>query len=198
MCMKRYNSPASSSRRASCPGCTYGRPPRASSLSWRSRPPRDGACPAISSSSSSSPSCSTTVSSPPNTAEIFQIQTTYKPVVYSIKLKIEFVILNELIAFTQTGRRHDQFFHTETDEAPRSSLLAGAVAMDGECAFETASLTRAPNPDRDCTAHSGQRRKVWWRRSHHHQGSAASQSPLSQGNQNHRVVYRNGVAFPAS
>ncbi|KXJ84732.1 hypothetical protein Micbo1qcDRAFT_169997, partial [Microdochium bolleyi] len=36
----------------------------------------------------------------------FQIQTTYKPVVYSIKLKIEFVILNELIAFTQTGRRH--------------------------------------------------------------------------------------------
>jgi len=61
----------------------------------------------------------------------FQIPTTYKPVVYGIKLKIEFVILNELIAFTQTGRRHDQFFHTETDEAPRSSLSAGAIAMDG-------------------------------------------------------------------
>jgi hypothetical protein len=31
----------------------------------------------------------------------FQIQTTYKPVVYSIKLKIEFIILNELVTFTQ-------------------------------------------------------------------------------------------------
>ncbi|KAH8900821.1 hypothetical protein GQ53DRAFT_790312 [Thozetella sp. PMI_491] len=31
----------------------------------------------------------------------FQIQTTYKPVVYSIKLKIEFVILNELINVTR-------------------------------------------------------------------------------------------------
>ncbi|KAH8900651.1 hypothetical protein GQ53DRAFT_790253 [Thozetella sp. PMI_491] len=34
----------------------------------------------------------------------FQIQTTYKPVVYSVKLKIEFVILNELVNLTQ-GRR---------------------------------------------------------------------------------------------
>jgi hypothetical protein len=31
----------------------------------------------------------------------FQIQTTYKPVVYSVKLKIEFVILNELVTFTR-------------------------------------------------------------------------------------------------
>ncbi len=31
----------------------------------------------------------------------FQIQTTYKPVVYSIKLKIEFVILNELLSITR-------------------------------------------------------------------------------------------------
>ncbi|KXJ85419.1 hypothetical protein Micbo1qcDRAFT_190965 [Microdochium bolleyi] len=35
----------------------------------------------------------------------FQIQTTYKPVVYSIKLKIEFVILNELVRFELSDER---------------------------------------------------------------------------------------------
>ncbi|KAI0475190.1 integral membrane protein [Xylariaceae sp. FL0804] len=33
----------------------------------------------------------------------FQIQTTYKPVVYSIKLKVESVVLNNLIALIQSG-----------------------------------------------------------------------------------------------
>ncbi|KAM0270414.1 hypothetical protein ACHAQH_009461 [Verticillium albo-atrum] len=39
----------------------------------------------------------------------FQIQTTYKPVVYSIKLKLEFVILNRLLRLVQRGG-YDQWF----------------------------------------------------------------------------------------
>jgi hypothetical protein len=49
----------------------------------------------------------------------FEIQTTYKPIVYSIKLKIEFVVLNELKAFTQTGREHDDLFRTDTNDLPQ-------------------------------------------------------------------------------
>lgn len=41
-------------------------------------------------------------------AGLYDIQTAYKSMVYSIKLKLEFGILNELVELTQTGRPADQ------------------------------------------------------------------------------------------
>ncbi|EGY21376.1 hypothetical protein VDGD_02900 [Verticillium dahliae] len=46
----------------------------------------------------------------------FQIQTTYKPVVYSIKLKMEFIILNRLLCLVQHGNNND-WYNLESSSA---------------------------------------------------------------------------------
>lgn len=54
----------------------------------------------------------------------FDIQTTYKPVVYSIKLKVEFVVLNELVTVTRMTtypwpcHAHQMTCHTVRNSAP--------------------------------------------------------------------------------
>ncbi|KAH7118543.1 hypothetical protein B0J13DRAFT_569371 [Dactylonectria estremocensis] len=60
----------------------------------------------------------------------FQIQTTYKPVVYSIKLKIEFIILNELLAFTRLSIGNFHSLDIQSQDLPHS-YPGGVILADG-------------------------------------------------------------------
>jgi hypothetical protein len=61
----------------------------------------------------------------------FEIQTTFKPVVYSVKLKIEFVVLNELLAFTRTCPDNDRFINIQASGDGSHSCASGDVSVDG-------------------------------------------------------------------
>ncbi len=53
-------------------------------------------------------------------ANLYEIQTAWKPLVYSIKLKLEFSILNRLVELTKTARSCDSHSYSN---APRSGVL---------------------------------------------------------------------------
>lgn len=61
----------------------------------------------------------------------FEIQTTLKPVVYSIKLKIEFIILNELLAFTRTCPNNDGFLDVRAGVNDLNSCAGGIFSVGG-------------------------------------------------------------------
>ncbi|KAH7367977.1 integral membrane protein [Plectosphaerella cucumerina] len=61
----------------------------------------------------------------------FQIQTTYKPVVYSIKLKMEFVILNRLLRLVQRGGYDHWFVLDSSGVQPGSDALSGSFDHGG-------------------------------------------------------------------
>lgn len=62
----------------------------------------------------------------------FDIQTTLKPVVYSVKLKMEFVVLNELLVFTQACRSNDRFIDIQAGGNESRLFAGGEVSVDGD------------------------------------------------------------------
>lgn len=46
-------------------------------------------------------------------ANLFDIQTAWKPLVYSVKLKLEFSILNRLVALTRSSRNDSSYTHSQ-------------------------------------------------------------------------------------
>lgn len=80
----------------------------------------------------------------------FQIQTTYKPVVYSIKLKMEFVILNRLLRLVQRSG-YEHWFVLDSSGAPpgTSEGQSGAFDRDHEVRASVAhgiELQEIPRP----------------------------------------------------
>ncbi|KAH7303529.1 hypothetical protein B0I35DRAFT_472265 [Stachybotrys elegans] len=65
----------------------------------------------------------------------FQIQTTYKPVVYSIKLKMEFAILNRLLRLVQNNGYNEC---TALNEAS-SGVISGSISPAPRSLFSTTS-----------------------------------------------------------
>jgi hypothetical protein len=57
-------------------------------------------------------------------ANFFEIQTAWKPLVYSVKLKLEFSILNRLVELTRSARSGDPNSHSYSRNAARSGNLA--------------------------------------------------------------------------
>ncbi|KEY66911.1 hypothetical protein S7711_10133 [Stachybotrys chartarum IBT 7711] len=55
-------------------------------------------------------------------AGLYEIQTAWKPLVYSLKLKFEFSILNRLVELTHNARSRNPYTHSRT--APRSEVVA--------------------------------------------------------------------------
>ncbi|KAI0571216.1 Integral membrane protein [Pyrenophora tritici-repentis] len=48
-------------------------------------------------------------------ADLFEIQTSWKPLVYSVKLKLEFSILNRLVKLTRNARSHNASYYSHGD-----------------------------------------------------------------------------------
>jgi hypothetical protein len=63
----------------------------------------------------------------------FEIQTTYKPVVYSVKLKVEFIVLNELLAVTKmtTYPWHSQVNTMENFNGPQLHASGAIPSNNG-------------------------------------------------------------------
>jgi hypothetical protein len=61
----------------------------------------------------------------------FEIQTTFKPVVYSVKLKVEFVILNELLAFCRSCPHNNNFLDVQTGCDSPQLCASGIVSVGG-------------------------------------------------------------------
>jgi hypothetical protein len=61
----------------------------------------------------------------------FHIQTTLKPVVYSVKLKMEFVVLNELLVFTHACRDNDRFINAQAGRNESQSCAGGEASVEG-------------------------------------------------------------------
>lgn len=77
----------------------------------------------------------------------FQIQTTYKPVVYSIKLKMEFTVLNKLLLITQHNKCN--CVHDITQPGTETVVPWPSYLNTRTCpSIEQNSSTRASNPDR--------------------------------------------------
>ena len=57
-------------------------------------------------------------------ANLFEIQTAWKPLVYSVKLKLEFSILNRLVELTRSARSGDPNSHSYSRNVGRSGNLA--------------------------------------------------------------------------
>jgi hypothetical protein len=89
----------------------------------------------------------------------FDIQTTYKPVVYSIKLKMEFTVLNSLLAvvranpstFEDVQSLHRDDLHIEPrwsgDHSDRSAMVSAAFGVDDR------SHRRRPGKDSSVRTH---------------------------------------------
>ncbi|KAM9873923.1 integral membrane protein [Verticillium dahliae] len=78
----------------------------------------------------------------------FQIQTTYKPVVYSIKLKMEFVILNRLLRLVQRGG-YDHWFVLDSSGAQPGTSEGQSESFDHEgraAAAHRIQLKQMPEP----------------------------------------------------
>lgn len=79
-------------------------------------------------------------------ANLFNIQTAWKPMVYSIKLKMEFSVLNRLVELSQYVRRNRSFALNELppDElvAVPSNVLAIGLGANGRHGGETPSYAR--------------------------------------------------------
>jgi hypothetical protein len=74
----------------------------------------------------------------------FDIQTTYKPVVYSVKLKVEFFVLNEIVAITQvtTCSCYYQVDSTKEHSDPRP-YASGAIPVNTGSRLELAPGTES-------------------------------------------------------
>ncbi|KAF2180877.1 hypothetical protein K469DRAFT_692431 [Zopfia rhizophila CBS 207.26] len=70
----------------------------------------------------------------------FDIQTTYKPVVYSVKLKMEFIILNHLLKVMEEGNRSWPFSRSL---ARGDIQLTGTNSMESNCATNGSDSTGA-------------------------------------------------------
>ncbi|KAL6907351.1 hypothetical protein GGI43DRAFT_258879 [Trichoderma evansii] len=82
----------------------------------------------------------------------FDIQTTYKPVVYSIKLKFEFVILNELIMLT---RIDICTCHQPEDMSERNRCRFGSGAIPTNPTLTHDGTEHVEDVETECTAKSG-------------------------------------------
>jgi hypothetical protein len=57
-------------------------------------------------------------------ASLYEIQTAWKPLVYSIKLKLEFTILNRLVDLTRNGRSGNSYSHSRTGQQNEGVALS--------------------------------------------------------------------------
>jgi hypothetical protein len=57
-------------------------------------------------------------------AGLYDIQTAWKPLVYSIKLKLEFAILNRLVDLTRNGRSGNSYSHSRTGQQNEGVALS--------------------------------------------------------------------------
>lgn len=67
-------------------------------------------------------------------ADLYEIQTSWKPLVYSIKLKLEFSILNRLVELTRKARSGNGYSNSRTAPRPEGMAL-GTLQRTGHSQF---------------------------------------------------------------